>query len=91
VAVLLAVIWLLLVWSLMADNPLGSSTRPDRGEPGWWSSSAGLELVHQAHFLISEHSARYNQFWIHKSGQSERLSESKLSAWTRYASRIIAG
>ena len=59
---------------------------------GWWVFVlAGLELVHQVHFLISEHSARYNQFWIHKVwGRSERLQESKLSAWTRYRiGRII--
>ena len=26
----------------------------------------GLELLHQIHFLISEHWAAYNQFWVHK-------------------------
>ena len=52
---------------------------------------AGLEVLHQAHFLISEHSAAYNQFWIHKVWRSsERLSQRKLSAWTRYRiGRII--
>jgi ATP-dependent Zn protease len=92
--VLLAVIWFLLVWSLMADNPLvgfGDAVRIEV-QLGWWVFVlAGLELVHQAHFLISERSARYNQFWIHKVwGRSERLQESKLSAWTRYRiGRII--
>jgi ATP-dependent Zn protease len=92
--VLLAVIWFLLVWSLMADNPLVGFLDAVRIEVhlGWWVFVlAGLELVHQGHFLISEHSARYNQFWIHKVwGRSERLSERKLSAWTRYRiGRII--
>jgi cell division protease FtsH len=92
--VLLAILWLLLVWSLMADNPLVGFLDAVRIEAqlGWWVFVlAGLEIVHQAHFLISEHSARYNQFWIHKVwGRSERLSESKLSAWTRYRiGRII--
>jgi cell division protease FtsH len=86
--VLLAVIWLLLVWSLMADNPLVGFTDAVRIEVqlGWWVFIlAGLEVLHQAHFLISEHSARYNQFWVHKVwGRSERLQERKLSAWTRY-------
>ena len=86
--VLLTVIWLLLVWSLMADNPLVGFLDAVRIEVqlGWWVFIlAGLEVVHQAHFLISEHSVRYNQFWVNKVwGRSERLKERKLSAWTRY-------
>ena len=78
----------------MADNPLVGFLDAVRIEVqlGWWVFVlAGLEVVHQAHFLISEHSARYNQFWIHKVwGRSERLQERKLSAWTRYRiGRII--
>jgi cell division protease FtsH len=91
---LLAVIWLLLVWSLMADNPLIGSVDAFRLETqlGWWVFVlAGLEVLHQAHFLISEHSPGYNQFWIRKVwGRSERLKQRKLSAWTRYRiGRII--
>jgi ATP-dependent Zn protease len=86
--VLLAAIWLLLVWSTMADNPLVGFVDALRIQThmGWWVFVlAGLEVVHQAHFLISEHSAAYHQFWIHKVwGRSERLQERKLSAWTRY-------
>ncbi len=91
---LLAVIWLLLVWSLMADNPLigfVDAVRLETQLGRWVFVLAGLEVVHQAHFLISEHSAAYNQFWVHKVwGRSERLSQRKLSAWTRYRiGRII--
>jgi cell division protease FtsH len=86
--ILLAVIWLLLVWSLMADDPLVGFLDACRIEAqlGWWVFIlAGLEVVHQAHFLISEHSAGYHQFWTTKVwGRSERLSERNLSAWTRY-------
>jgi cell division protease FtsH len=85
---LLLVIWLLLVWSLMADDPLVGFLDACRIEVqlGWWVFIlAGLELIHQAHFLISEHWAGYHQFWIHKVwGRTARLSDSKLSAWTRY-------
>src|SRR6202012_1367362 len=59
---------------------------------GWWVFILfGLELIHQVHFLISEFSAGYNQFWIQRvGGRSERLQERKLSAWTRYRiGRII--
>jgi cell division protease FtsH len=91
---LLLVIWLLLVWSLMADNPLVGFVDALKIEAqiGWWVFIlAGLEVIHQVHFLISEHWAGYNQFWIHKVwGRTARLSDSKLSAWTRYRiGRII--
>jgi hypothetical protein len=86
--VLLLVIWLLLVWSLMANNPLVGFLDAARIEAhlgSWVFILFGLELLHQIHFLISEHWAAYNQFWIHKVwGRTERLSSSKLSAWTRY-------
>jgi ATP-dependent Zn protease len=72
----------------MANDPLVGFLDACRIEVqlGFWVFIlAGLELIHQAHFLISEHWAAYNQFWIHKVwGRSERLSNSKLSAWTRY-------
>ncbi len=85
---LLAVIWLLLVWSLMSNNPLVGFADACRIETrvGYWVFIlAGLELIHQIHFVISEHSARYNQFWVKNVwGRSERVSERNLSAWTRY-------
>jgi cell division protease FtsH len=85
---LLAVIWLILVWSLMADNPLvgfADALRIEVGLAYWVFILIGLELIHQAHFLISEHWAAYHQFWVHKVwGRSERFQERKLSAWTRY-------
>ncbi len=84
---LLAVIWLLLVWSLMGDPLMGfADACRIEVRTGWWVFVlAGLELLHQAHFLISEHSAAYHQFWVHKVwGRTERLSQRKLSAWTRH-------
>jgi cell division protease FtsH len=86
--ILLVAIWFLLVWSLMADNPLVGFLDACRIEArtGWWVFVlAGLEVIHQAHFLISEHSAGYHQFWVNKVwGRSERLSQRNLSAWTRF-------
>jgi cell division protease FtsH len=93
--ILFGVIWLLLVWSLMADNPLIGFADACRVETriGWWVFVlAGLELLHQLHFLISEHSAGYNQFWINRVwGAWERTSTRRLSAWTRFRiSRVIS-
>jgi cell division protease FtsH len=86
--ILLIVIWLLLVWSLMANNPLVGfldAVRIEAHLGSWVFILFGLELLHQIHFLISEHWAAYNQFWVHKVwGRTQRLSSTKLSAWTRY-------
>jgi cell division protease FtsH len=85
---LLGIIWLLLVWTLMSDNPLVGFADACRIETrvGWWVFVlAGLEVLHQAHFLISEHWAGYHQFWVNKVwGRTERFSQRKLSAWTRH-------
>jgi cell division protease FtsH len=86
--VLLAAIWLILVWSVMADNPLigfVDATRIEVSE-GWWVFAlAGLEVLHQMHFLISEHWAAYNQFWINRIwGGFHRFTNRKLSAWTQF-------
>jgi cell division protease FtsH len=92
--VLLGVIWLLLVWSLMADNPLMGFADAARIEvrTGWWVFIlAGLELLHQAHFLISEHWAGYHQFWLNRVwGGWARLTSRKLSAWARFRISRIA-
>src|SRR5580693_7634262 len=86
--VLLAAIWLILVWSVMADDPLVGFVDAMRIEvsEGWWVFVlAGLEALHQIHFLISEHSAAYNQFWVKRVwGASHRFTNSKLSAWTQF-------
>ncbi len=86
--VLLAAVWLILVWSVMANDPLVGFLDAMRIEVrvGWWVFIlAGLEVVHQVHFLLCEHSGAYNQFWTNKFfGGLERTSSRKLSAWTRF-------
>ena len=81
---LLAILWLILVWSIMADNPLVGFADAVRiqVQMGWWVFVLfGLELVHQVHLLISEHWAAYNQFWKNKVwGGLERLTNRKFSA-----------
>ena len=93
--VLLVVIWLLLVWSLMANNPLVGFLDAAKIEAqiGWWVFILlGLELIHQIHFFISEHSAAYNQFWVKKVwGSWARFSDRKISAWAKFRiSRVIS-
>jgi ATP-dependent Zn protease len=92
---LLILIWLLLVWSLMADNPLigfADACRIEVREGYWVFILAGLELIHQLHYFVSEHSAGYNQFWMRRVwGAWDRFSERKISAWTKFRiSRVIS-
>jgi cell division protease FtsH len=92
---LLAIIWLLLVWSLMSNDPLVGfvdACRIQVREAYWVFILAGLELIHQLHYFISEHSAGYNQFWIKQVwGRWDRFSERKISAWTKFRiSRVIS-
>ncbi len=86
--VLLAAAWLILVWSVMADYPLASFADAARIQVrvGYWVFIlAGLEVLRQLHFLISEHWAGYHQFWLNRVwGGANRVTDRRLSAWTRF-------
>jgi cell division protease FtsH len=86
--VLLGVVWILLVWSVMANDPLVGFSDAVRIEvrTGWWVFVlAGLELLRQIHFLISEHWRGYYRFWtVTVFGGMERASRRRVSPWTRF-------
>ena len=86
--ILLTLLWFVLVWSVMANNPIVGFSDAMRIEvrSAWWVFLLlGLELLRQIHFLISEHSAGYNQFWTSKVfGGVERATHRKMSDWTRF-------
>jgi cell division protease FtsH len=92
---LLAIIWLLLVWFTMGNDPLVGFADACRiqVQNGWWVFVLiGLELIHQLHFLISEHSAAYHQFWMKKVwGRWNRFTNSRMSPWTKFRiTRVIS-
>ncbi|HJZ02900.1 MAG TPA: ATPase, partial [Streptosporangiaceae bacterium] len=92
--VLLGAVWIILVWSVMANDPLVGFSDAVRIEvrTGWWVFIlAGLELLRQIHFLISEHSAGYHRFWTWTVfGGVERLTHRRISDWTRFRlSRLV--
>src|ERR1700733_6272196 len=92
--ILLGAIWIILVWSVMANDPLVGFSDAVRIEvrTGWWVFVlAGLELLRQIHFLISEHSAGYYRFWTWMVfGGAERLTNRRISDWTRFRlSRLV--
>jgi cell division protease FtsH len=70
------------------DNPLLSvedALRKTREEKWWLIALAGVELLRQIHFLISEHWAGYNQFWTEGVfGRADRMMRRRFSDWTRY-------
>src|SRR5579859_3612499 len=62
--VLLALIWMALVLTMMGSDPLIGFLDAARLQVHlalWVFILMGLELIHQFHFFISEHSASYNQ------------------------------
>ena len=90
---LLGLVWFILVWSAMANNPLigFSDAMRIQVRTGWWVFVLiGLELLRQVHFLISEHSASYHRFWTETIfGSFERTTHRRISDWTRFRIRRI--
>ena len=86
--ILLALIWIMLVWSVMANDPLVGFTDAVRIEvrTGWWVFVlAGLEVLRQVHFLISEHWRGYYRFWTALVfGGMERVTHRRVSDWSRF-------
>ena len=86
--VLLAVVWIVLVLSLMGDDPLVGfldALRIQAHIAYWVFILAGVEFIHQLHFVISERWGAYHQFWLHQVwGRIERVTHRKFSAWTRF-------
>src|SRR5580698_8801145 len=86
--ILLGVVWIILVWSVMANDPLVGFSDALKIEvrTGWWVFILlGLEVLHQIHFFISEHSRAYHRFWIAVVfGGIEGLTHRRISDWSRF-------
>jgi cell division protease FtsH len=86
--ILLVLVWFILVWSAMANNPLvgfSDAMRIESRAGLWVFVLIGLEVLRQIHFLISEHWAAYHRFWTVKFfGGAERVTHRRLSDWTRF-------
>ncbi|MDQ7904265.1 AAA family ATPase [Phytohabitans sp. ZYX-F-186] len=86
--ILLALLWLVLVWAAMADNPLlpfDDAARIQARDSIWIFVLIGLEVLRQIHFLVSERWSGYHHFWTHRFfGGIERVTHRRLSDWTRF-------
>jgi cell division protease FtsH len=87
---LLALVWWILVWALMAKYQgtkitLKDALLTEARSAAWVFVLMGLEAIRQIHYLISEHWAGYHRFWtITFFGGIERVSHRKMSSWTRF-------
>lgn len=75
-----------LVWSDMAGNPLLSFNDAviERSRSTWWLFLlAGIEIVRQIHFFISEYASPYHGFWQRYFGFVDR-SLQRISDWNRF-------
>ena len=84
---LLVLLWLVLVWSDMANNPLigfADAARQQLRTALWVEVLIGLEVLRQLHFLVAEHWSAYYRLWSRGIfGRADRLSH-RLSDWTRF-------
>jgi hypothetical protein len=84
---LLGLIWLVLVWSAMSSNPLigfADAARIELRSGLWVIVLAGLELLRQLHFLVSEHWSGYHRVWTRGIfGRIDRAAR-RFSDWTRF-------
>jgi ATP-dependent Zn protease len=84
---LLAGLWGFLLWAKIDDVPIMSvrDAARDTLEAKWWILAlAGLELLRQVHYLISEHWSGWHRFWTESVfGRFEKRT-GRLNDWNRY-------
>ena len=83
----LAVVWVVLFWSMVIDNPIMpvADAFNKAIEDRWWLLLLILvEGLRQLHYVISEHSAAYHQFWTTKVFGAIEARTFRLNDWTRY-------
>jgi len=79
--------WLLLLWSAMAQNPFlpfNDAVNLTLRSQGWLLFLAGVELLRQIHYFISERSTGYHRFWTQRVFGSLDRRRSRMNDWNRY-------
>jgi cell division protease FtsH len=83
---LLVGLWWFFVLAAMGDNPILSfndAVNQEIRNKWWLLALIGVELIRQAHYMISEHSAKYHATWTKRfTALDERTG--RLDDWTRY-------
>jgi len=85
--VLYVAAWVVMFWAALAQfDPQISNAQAFNQtlRSYWWLLGlAGLELLRQIHYLISERSAKYHQLWVRSFGRIEKRT-GRMNDWTRY-------
>jgi cell division protease FtsH len=84
---LLGLIWLVLVWSELANFPIlpvSYAARDQLYRGRWVLALFGLELLRQINYLIQEHSSGYYRFWQRGVFGSLSRVGGRLSDWSRF-------
>ena len=84
--ILFAIVFFVLAWASMADNPLLSfsdAINRTASERSWLLILAGVEVIRQMHFALSELLAPYHGIWLKYFSFVDRLLH-KLSDWNRF-------
>jgi cell division protease FtsH len=97
ILLLLVALWWVLLWSTLTNNPLEPFQVAFSHELTsllWIEVLAGLEVIRQIHYLISEHSRRWNHFWSDRVFGGTTVFRRHTSDWSRYrigrALRVVA-
>ncbi len=89
---LFSIVYLVLVWAALADNPLlsvGDSFNEITRTRSWLLILVAIEILRQMHFLVSELAAPYHGIW-QKYFHAVDYALHLFSDWTRYRlSRVI--
>jgi cell division protease FtsH len=87
ILIVIALLFAFLVWNDMADNPIipfRDALRETARAKWWFFLAFALELVRQIHYVICEHSARYNMFWEDKVFARWNKRADRMNPWTRF-------
>ena len=89
---LFAIVYFVLVWASMADNPLlnfGDAASQTARQRWWIFVLVAVEIVRQVHFALSELLSPYHGIWVRYFAFVDGLVH-RLSDWTRYRiSRVV--
>ncbi len=93
ILLLLVVLWWLLLWSNMTNNPIEPFSDAARNQIAslWWLEILfGLEVIRQAHYVVSERSARWHHLWTDVVFGGLHSTTRRMSDWNRFRiTRVI--
>jgi cell division protease FtsH len=80
--------WGLLLWNTLVQFqgiiPFVDAVNLTARSQAWLLVLAGLELLRQVHYLISERSASYHRFWTERVFSAFNRRASRMNDWNRY-------